>query len=171
MKTIVYPISKIKPFISRVSLVLAISLIVLTGCVHTEYIEITPAQLRSFQQREFMTTKRVAFPSVLSAFQDQGYIINSADVNTGFIAASSPRNSRVHWTGNINTSDIKATAFIEELPGSVIIRLNLLETLEIQMVSPAQTVTREDPVCDEARYDEIFEKIADLIFTKIYTVN
>jgi hypothetical protein len=43
----------------------------------------TPLQIQAFQSHEFETQKRVAFGSVLSVFQDLGYIVQSADIETG----------------------------------------------------------------------------------------
>lgn len=167
MKTILYPISKLEQLISKVTLALIISLAFLAGCTHVKpQMEMTSTQIRSLQQREFNASKPAAFSSVLSIFQDQGYIVNSAEINTGFITATSPCNSRSDWTGNISTSVTKVTAFIEEFPGKVTIRLNFLETTEIQIPSLGQTLTRDNPVHNKETYDNVFKKISDLIFTK-----
>ena len=46
-------------------------------------------ELQTFQRKEFPTSKEVAFGSVVSILQDLGYIIKSADKDTGLISASS----------------------------------------------------------------------------------
>ena len=63
----------------------------------------------AIQSREFETNKKMAFASVMSVFQDLGYIVNSADLVTGFITAKSPIKNE---GAMIYT---QATAFVEEL--------------------------------------------------------
>jgi hypothetical protein len=52
--------------------------------------QMTSLQIQSIQSRTFETSKRVAFDSTITVFQDLGYIINSAEYNTGFITSESP---------------------------------------------------------------------------------
>ena len=101
--------------------------IALLGCraAQTPELKKTSLELLAIQSREFETNKKIAFASVLSVFQDLGYIVNSADLGTGFITAKSPiqNDGYMKWT--------QATAFVEELKkGTVRIRLNFLETTE-----------------------------------------
>lgn len=166
MKTI-YSILKTQRIIYKVTLAFAIPLIFVTGCTHVQpQVEMTSAQIRSLQQREFNTTKQIAFSSVVTVFQDQGYIVNSAEINTGFISAMSSSNSRVDWTGNMYTSVTKVTAFIEECPGRVTIRLNFMEATDIQIPNLGQTMIKDNPVYNKEIYDRVFEQISDLIFIK-----
>ena len=60
-----------------------------SGCVAPRP-QLTSLEIQSIQSREFETAKPTAFAAVLSVFQDLGYIVESADKETGFITAKSP---------------------------------------------------------------------------------
>ena len=49
--------------------------------------QLTPLEIQSLQTRSFDHGYNVTFRSVVSVFQDLGYIIKSADIETGFIQA------------------------------------------------------------------------------------
>lgn len=69
--------------------ILLISLLCVIGCAVQQKSTKTSLELQAIQAKEFETTKKIAFASVLSVFQDLGYIIGSADFDTGFITAKS----------------------------------------------------------------------------------
>ncbi len=107
-----------------------LSVIVLAGCVHQEYKPTkTALELQAIQMKEFETTKRIAFGATLSVFQDLGYVVNSASLETGLISCKSPTSTRfVPFVGQV-MEDRKATAFIEEItPGRTKIRLNFVDS-------------------------------------------
>ena len=62
----------------------------LCGC-QTGGPEKSSLELQAFQKREFNTSKQTAFASAVSVFQDLGYTIRAADVQTGLIQAQSPK--------------------------------------------------------------------------------
>jgi len=130
----------------------------------------TPLQLQSFEAREFETTKIAAFGSVLTVFQDLGYIVASADRETGFItAASAAGNKTSFWEslGGIATSgQTKATAFIEDMrPGFVSVRLNFVNARR-RSFAYGQTNDVDSPVLDPKAYEAAFERIGDAIFVR-----
>jgi len=140
-------------------------LVFIAGCA-TEYQPTkTGLELQSFQKREFETAKKTAFASVLSVFQDLGYIVDSADFNTGFITAKSPTQNSLGFAVNI-MRDTKATAFIEELrPNNTSIRLNFVKTKELSGAYGAKQV-QDTPIEDPKFYEDVFAKIQQAIFVR-----
>ena len=145
-------------------------LILLTGCQQPGNVqpEMTSLQIQAIQSKEFETKKNVAFASVLSVFQDLGYIVSSADKDTGFITASSPTKSTHDWllTGNKYDSNTKATAFVEQLrPGYTKIRLNFVVTNKTSSAW-GQKSEADKPITDPKVYQNAFAKIGDAIFIR-----
>ena len=56
--------------------------------------QLTPMELQAIQSKEFQTSKETLFASAMSVFQDLGYTINSAEMQTGFITANSPMTNK-----------------------------------------------------------------------------
>ena len=133
----------------------------------------TPLQIQAFQSHEFEAQKRAAFGAVLSVFQDLGYIVQSADLDTGFITASSPAGSKLKWWEVLSTStssaQTRATAFVEEIrPGFVTVRLNFVES-EHTSGQQGQTTHRDTPILDPKAYQVAFDKMGDAIFIRSAT--
>jgi hypothetical protein len=149
--------------------VLALTLL-LVACATSKRVSETPLQLQSFEAREFETSKTAAFGSVLTVFQDLGYIVASADKETGFITAASPAGTRTNFweaLGGVQTSgQTKATAFVEEIrPGFVSIRLNFVNARR-RSTFYGQTNDVDKPVLDPQAYAAAFERIGDGIFVR-----
>src|SRR3990167_197933 len=108
--------------------VLILSLLSLAGCQYfTPAPQMTSLQIQSMQSRTFSVDKKIAFSSVMTVFQNLGYIIGSAEYNTGFITAESPSGNG--WFNSNNKT--KVTAFIESIDkNSSRIRLNFVEHSE-----------------------------------------
>jgi hypothetical protein len=127
----------------------------------------TSLELQAFQAREFETEKSIAFAATMTVFQDLGYIVASADKETGFITASSPQSSsKKFFSSNITTGQTKATAFIEQIrPGYTSIRLNFLNTKHVSG-KKGQTLDEDTPILDPPAYQIAFGKIEDAIFIR-----
>jgi hypothetical protein len=72
--------------------VLSVIAILLGGCFETTQPppkQTTSLQIEAMQTQIFETTKRKAFNAVMTVFQNKGYTILSADLDTGFITAKS----------------------------------------------------------------------------------
>ncbi len=139
------------------------------GCATTKSAP-TSLQLQSFQAKEFETGKNTAFGSVLSVFQDLGYIVASADKETGFITASSPSGNKTNFfeaLGGVTSSgQTKATAFVEEIrPGFTNVRLNFVDTKKSSSVY-GQSNDSDKPILDPKVYQSAFGKIGDAIFIR-----
>src|SRR5262245_37701719 len=118
--------------IARACALMALAVLVV-GCATAPAQQPTSLQIQAFQTKEFENPEFVVFSSVLSVFQDLGYIIESADRATGFITAGSPTSNKTgFWEamGGVSSSgQTRATAFVEEVrPGFTSVRLNFLNT-------------------------------------------
>ena len=142
---------------------------ILAGCVTVPPAPApTPAQIQSIQTREFETTKNIAFASVISVFQDLGYIVASADKETGFITSASVSTSKTDFwlTGLTINTQTKATAFVEDMPNNrASVRLNFVVTNKASTVY-GQNRDSDVPILDAKVYESAFEKIDDAIFTR-----
>ena len=135
------------------------------GCIMPAKPQLTSLQLQAIQSRDFETSKKVAFASVMSVFQDLGYIIESANLNTGFITAKSPTKSGFDFQGSAMRCT-KATAFIEELrPGLTKVRLNFVDSRETSSQQGAKNMN-EEPVESGQIYQNAFTKIQEAIFIR-----
>lgn len=130
----------------------------------------TSLQIQSFQTKQFDASKTIAFNSVMSVFQDLGYIIQSANKNTGFITADSPsKNKTSFWDALAHTSasgQTKATAFVENIrPGHTRVRLNFVSTSNLSSAY-GQNSERDKPILDPKVYRVAFDKIGNAIFVR-----
>jgi hypothetical protein len=148
-----------------ISIVLAV--IALLGCRAAEAPQLkkTSLELLAIQSREFETNKKIAFAAVLSVFQDLGYIVNSAELGTGFITAKSPIKNDSGRAYSAMTCT-QATAFVEELKkGTVRIRLNFLETTEYVSDKGRKDVY-ESAIEDPIIYQNAFTRIGESLFVR-----
>lgn len=124
--------------------------------------------IQAFQKNEFETPKKIAFSAVISVLQDLGYIIKSADFDTGLITGNSPTKSES--TGFISEtshmSNTGVTAFVEEFGTSrSSIRLNFVEVKESFTESGMKSRV-DTPVLDPLVYQSSFSKIREAIFIR-----
>lgn len=130
---------------------------------------VLPLEIQAIQKKEFETTKRIAFGSVVSVLQDLGYIINNADFETGIITGNSPTNDNVAlriFIGVSQNTTTKVSAFIEELSGGIVsIRLNFVANTT-QSSAYGQNSSSDLPILDQEVYMSAFNKIEDAIFIR-----
>ena len=130
----------------------------------------TPLEIQAIQSHEFETDKTMALGAVISVFQDLGYIVQSADKDTGFVTANSPAGSKTNfWEaigGMSSSGQTKATAFIEQIrPNFVTVRLNFVDSRRVS--NQVGQVTDEDqPILDPKTYQIAFDKIDSAIFVR-----
>ncbi len=133
----------------------------------------TSLEIQAYQSRSFEVDKKTAFNSAMSVFQDLGYIVNSANLDTGFITAESPTKGAkgneafLSFLAGMRVEGRTAvTAFIEELSSkSAKIRLNFVERKKFSG-DYGQQANRDDPIQDPKIYQSAFEKISDAIFIR-----
>jgi len=131
---------------------------------------LAPLQIQAFQTKEFEADKTIVFGSVISVFQDLGYIVQSADRDTGFITAASPAGNKTgFWEamGGVSSSgNTKATAFVEQIrPNFSTIRLNFVDSKKLSAMY-GQTSEQEKPILDPKPYQIAFDKIENAVFVR-----
>lgn len=140
-----------------------------TGCAGGQQKpQMTPLEVQSIQTREFESSKKIVFASVISVFQDLGYTIKSADNDTGLINAESTTQQVTNWqlfAGMILMEQTVATAFVEEIRDRTRVRLNFVTTT--QSSSAYGQNSREDvAILDATVYTNAFERIENAIFIR-----
>jgi|TARA_B110000090_G_C13306025_1_gene417665 hypothetical protein len=139
------------------------------GCETTKpTVNLTPLEMQSMQSRSYDSKKEIVFPSVMSVFQDLGYSINSADVNTGLITAESTADSDKvlkFWLGITKVSQTKANAFIEEIGSETKVRINFVVTKK-KSFGYGQTDRQDSQILTPQPYQNAFEKIENAIFLR-----
>lgn len=148
--------------------VLAILAGSVAGCATPPKVNQSQMEIQSYQSHEFETTKRIAFDATMSVLQDQGFIIESADFETGFITGKGTSQSHYNvWWGAMN-EHVRMTAFVEQRNAAISrVRINLIESEQRKSAwNPAQDVINETGVRDPAVYQTLFEKIDQAVFIK-----
>lgn len=154
----------------RLKLPMALAIcVLLAGCVATLPALPTPLEIQSLQTREYEEDKQVVFASVMSVFQDLGYIVNGADLATGFITTESAATSDLGFLDFLLSTtrvvQTRATAFIETIDANTRVRLNFVETSR-QSTLDGPTNRHDMPVLDAAIYRNAFERIENAIFVR-----
>ncbi len=141
---------------------------VMAGCASKKP-QLTPLEIQSIQTHEYDAAKDVVFPSVLSVFQDLGYIVKTADKDTGFITAESPIGDKTGgwgaFAGAALNQQTLATAFVEQIGQVTKVRLNLVIKREASLTY-GQSVKDDEPILDPETYRSAFEKISTAIFIR-----
>lgn len=133
----------------------------------------TSLEIQAFQSKQFETDKKTAFNSTMSVFQDLGYVVNSASLETGFISAESPIKGADGMKAFLeNISNMRSegktavTAFVEEIGGKTTrVRLNFVQR-DKMLREYGQQANREKPILDPKVYESAFNKIGDAIFIR-----
>ncbi len=143
--------------------------------------KLTPLQIQSLQQRELETDKATAFASVISVFQDLGYMISSADKETGFISAAGLARSKDEETFTdlvfdalldiddeygVVTVQTKATAFVEAFADQrTSVRLSFVKS-QSRSGQTGQISAEDEQLLDAEIYRNAFDKIDNSIFVR-----
>lgn len=146
---------------------------VLVACATVHKPTPTPLEIQAIQAKEFEADKDTAFGAVLSVFQDAGYIVQSADKDTGFITAASPAGEKTSfWEALVGVStsgQTKATAFVEQIrPSFVTVRLNFVNAHRTFNTN-GQATDHDKALLDPAVYQAAFDKIDSAIFVRMGT--
>lgn len=127
----------------------------------------SPLALQSVQARNFETTKEIAFASVVTVLQDAGYIIDSADLFSGFVTGTSPtRAAGAKKKAKRKKTYTKVTVFLEQLNDETTrIRLNFVSIYEKYNLS-SEHLRSDTPIVDPLIYQNTFEEISKAIFMR-----
>jgi len=139
----------------------AASLLIMAGCVAPSQVQKSSLELQAIQVKEFETNSKIAFASVMSVFQDLGYTINSASLETGLITARSPTTQEQTFSGR-TMKDERATAFVEQISvDRTKIRLSFVQSTRVVFRGESET-----PVQEPEPYQNAFSRIQQSIFLK-----
>jgi hypothetical protein len=147
-----------------------ISLFFLSSCAFSPVKpSMTPLEIQSIQTRDYEFSKDIVFRSVVSVFQDLGYSITNADLNSGLISAESASKNTTDFFaafgGFTKVSQTKATAFVEKIGSTTKVRLNLVETENLSSAY-GQNTRDDNAMVDVNLYQSAFEKIENAIFIR-----
>jgi hypothetical protein len=151
--------------------ILALSLVLVSGAAEAKKKpQLTPMELQALQSKEFETSKETLFASVMSVFQDLGYQVDNADVQTGFITAMSATQNKTSFfeaLGGMNSSgNTRATAFVEKLPNNMArVRLNFLNSKNTSGQYGRQ-FKDDKPILDPVVYRTAWDKIDEALFVR-----
>lgn len=145
-----------------------IVLLFLVACAAQPKVTQSQMEILAYQSRDFETTKRIAFDSTMSVLQDAGFIIESADFETGFITGKGTTRSRTDILLGATNEHVRMTAFVEQrTPALARIRVNLVASSQRKSVwNETQDVINEVGVRDPETYQQLFEKVDQAIFIK-----
>ena len=120
------------------------------------------------QTRTFEHPKEIVFRSVISVFQDLGYTLQDADIDTGLISAEGAANSDrwfQAWTGSSKVEQTRASGFVEQIGDETRVRLSFVA---VEKTSSAWgREDREDtPILEPSIYQNAFERIDSAIFVR-----
>lgn len=146
-------------------LIIAVTMAV-AGCETIPKQTKSPLELQAIQSKEFETSKKIAFAATLSVFQDMGYTVSSANLDTGLIAAKSPTKQDFQLFVGQRMTDIKATAFVEEIvQNRTKVRLNFVNSTQTSS-GYGMKGERELPIETPEMYQDTFAKIQQGIFVR-----
>ena len=138
------------------------------GCGSAPAPQKSSLEIQAFQKKQFETSKKIAFSSVVSVLQDLGYIIKSADFETGFITGNSPTKSESSgfFSETSHMTNTGVTAFVEDFgTNRASIRLNYVGVRELSTESGMKSRS-DEPVLDPRIYQTSFSKIREAIFIR-----
>jgi hypothetical protein len=154
---------------NSVKVIASVIMLGLVGCGNPQPYQskLDPLALQQMQTQEFETSKKILFASVISVFQDTGFTIDAADLETGVITAKSATQSdRSFWSGTTYAVATKASAFVEESrPNYARTRLNFVQLNESKGYYGGGG-SNDIPVEDAAYYERIFQKIREAVFLR-----
>jgi hypothetical protein len=160
---------------------IAISIIIIssfTGCAPTPtpppQAKVTSLQLRAMQTRTYDKVKvQIVMKSVMSALQDEGYILANADSTLGFIYGAKEKyevdeNTKAVAEFNMGSGSgtyqttlrLEASATVRKYKDGVKVRINIIE----KAISNTGGNIWSQPIHRAAIYQDIFLKVDKSLF-------
>jgi hypothetical protein len=140
------------------SIFVAVLSLALVGCKSQP--ELTSLQKQELETREFETAKRPTFNGCVSVLQDLGYIIDTADFDTGVISAHGESHTTFFPPGE---SQSKVSIFVQEWgAGKAKVRATFVE----HSTSHGQYGSSEtdETVYDSVVYRNFFDELGKALF-------
>jgi len=145
----------------------------LTGC-SSDYVPIKAKPKSSYKHKSTRSVKiqrfniehKTAFVATLSAFKNEGYSIESINIETGLINAIKHKRSSMLFSGRTHEY-IKATAFVEKThSGKLFIRLNFANYQESAR-RYGEKNGKSSPVRKSKFYKDMFRSIRKAISARV----
>jgi hypothetical protein len=158
-----------KSLIARLIGIFALSFLMLASPSYAAKApKLTPMELQAIQSREFEVPKEVAFGAVMTVIQDLGYTVESADIISGFITASSPTENKTNFFealgGASSSGNTTMTVFLMQMPnGMTRIRLNFVNSKSMS-TAYGRGSRQDKPILDPAVYNNAWERIDEALF-------
>ena len=145
---------------------LVIALVVfLSACIPSKP-KLNDLQIEAMQTQTFQVSKRNAFNATMTVFQNKGYIINTANFDTGFITAKSPTEDSIWNNMQGISSKFVVTAFVtQSVKNKKVyssIRLNFVKHETFQQNNHPKTQNVQ--ILDPKMYQDAFKNIRQQIF-------
>ncbi len=141
------------------------AILLLAGCESAPPAQ-TSLEMQAYQSRDFAVSKQQLFDATMSVLQDAGYIVESADLNTGFITAAAPTKARLDIMWGAMNEGAKVTATLSA-KGPSASHLRFVFVTRAQRKSAwnlSQDVIQENAVTDPQIYQNAFTKIGEALF-------
>jgi len=147
--------------------ILVLMTAMMVGCASSPSTQMTPLEIQALQTREYETSKHIAFASTLTVFQDLGYIIESADEDTGFITAASPTDTKLNWwTFAKDSQTTRVTSFVEEMrPNYTRVRVTFVNS-KSSSSSYGQYSEKDTVIFEAGAYEAVFNRVGNEIFVR-----
>ena len=136
--------------------VMLLTMIISAGCETTQ---LTALQRRTLESRDLKGTYNDAFKATIQVLQDESYIINSADINSGVIQADSGVKRNIF--GYMRSS--KVTATLEQFGENTV-------KARISFINKVQSSSKYSAYTNTTRLEnpEIFQRIHDDIQKEMF---
>ena len=110
----------------------------------------------------------MAFDATMSVLQDAGFIIESADFDTGFITGKGTTTTRTDLILGVQNETTKMTAVVQQrTPALASIRINLVQTERRKSFwDDGQEVINEEGIRNPEPYQAIFEQVDRTLFIR-----
>lgn len=150
-------------------ILLSTVVVLMSGCVSQPKQQLNPLDIQAMQTREYSEEHKVVFMSVVSVFQDLGYTVTNANMDTGLISAESITEDSINFlsifSGYSSNMQVKATAFVEKIKKSVKVRLSFVEIIK-DSSGYGQNSRKDRQLLDVKLYEGAFDKIENAIFVR-----
>ena len=139
--------------------------LLLTACAGVQTPPSIPSEVRAAQHREFNVSADDLFVAVMEALHELDYMVENADRASGFITARTSGSQRHDfWTGSLQRSALRLTAFVREQNDGSSVRLNLAHS-QTYVSEAGYSDQRDIPVTDSELYLDVYESIERALFS------
>lgn len=123
--------------------------------------QLNPLQIQAMQTQEFTASKKKTFDAAMTVLQNDGYVITTADLDTGFITAKGPTQDNFGQQVHLSI-----TAFVTtyKSKGKTISRVRLSFVQNTTVSGQQGTFTQDQQILDTGLYKKTFNDIRQQVF-------